>query len=210
VEVIQLRADAARNVSRILEAAYEATSGSASPPSMEQVAEMAGVGVATVYRRFPTRGDLMRAILERRWEETLAPALRLAVEDPDPRAGMRCALEGAVRFVAGDRAMLNVASDLGLMTMELAERFCAPVAEILERGQRARMFRRDLVPDDIPRFVSMLFGVLASVDPASDGWRRYVDLMLDLLTASESVLAPATPVSEHRPVLPPTRQVARA
>jgi AcrR family transcriptional regulator len=205
-EVPKLRADAARNVTRILDAAYAATSGAGAAPSMERVAAAAGVGVATVYRRFPARADLMAAVLERRWEEAIAPALRRAAEEPDARAGMRLALESAVRFVADDRAMLGVASDLGLMSMDFAERFCEPVAEILERGQREGAFRPDLVPDDIPRFVSMLFGILGSIEAESDGWRRYLDLMLDLVTATRTVVAPATPVREHRPVLPPSRR----
>lgn len=205
MEGLQLRADAARNVSRILDAAYSATSGAATAPTMEQVAEAAGVGIATVYRRFPTRVDLLGAVLERRWKDTITSALERAVDEPDPRNGMRLALEGAVRFVADDRVMLNVLSELGLMTMDLARRFCEPVAEILDRGQREGVFRLDLVPEDIPRFVSMLFGVLGSVDPDSDGWRRYLDLMLDLLSATTSPLAPATPVYEHKPVLPPGR-----
>jgi AcrR family transcriptional regulator len=206
VEVPKLRADAARNVTRILDAAYATTCGAGAAPSMEQVAEAAGVGVATVYRRFPARADLMAAVLERRWEETITPALRRAVEEPDAREGMRFALESAVRFVADDRTMLGVASDLGLMSMDFAERFCEPVAGILERGQREGVFRPDLVPEDIPRFVSMLFGILGSVDPESDGWRRYLDLMVDLVTGTRTVVAPATAVREHRPVLPPSRR----
>lgn len=203
---VKLRADAARNLSRILDGAYAATSGAGRAPSMEEIAQAAGVGVATVYRRFPTRADLLQAVLERSWEETITPALQRALDEQDPREGLRIALEGAIRYVADDRVMLNVASDLGLMTMDLARRFCEPVAEILERGQRHEVFRPDLVPDDIPRFMSMLFGTLATVDPASNGWQRYLDLMLDLVTASRSVIAPATPVHEHSPVLPPARQ----
>ena len=176
---------------------------------MEQVAEAAGVGIATVYRRFPSRSDLLRGVLERRWEEMIVPALRQATDERDARDGMRLALEAAIRFVADDRAMLSVASDLGLMTTDLAQQFCEPVAGILERGQRDGLFRPDLVPDDIPRFVSMLFGALGTVDPESDGWKRYLDLMLDLITATRTVVAPVTPVHEHQPVLPPSRRGPR-
>src|SRR6201997_750398 len=102
---VKLRADAARNVSRILDAAYAATSGADTAPSMEQVAEAAGVGIATVYRRFPTRADLLGTVLERRWEERISSALGDALDEPDPRDGMRRAFEGAIRFVADDRAM---------------------------------------------------------------------------------------------------------
>jgi hypothetical protein len=96
------------------------------------------------------------------------------------------------------------------MTTELAKQFCEPVAGILEQGQRDGVFRPDLMPDDIPRFVSMLFGVLGTIDPESDGWERYVDLMLDLITATRSEVAPVTPVFEHQPVLPPSRRGVRS
>ena len=48
----------------------------------------------------------------------------------------------------------------------------------------------------------MLVGTLPSFYPESDGWRRYVDLILDLLTTSRTKLSAASPVREHRPPLP--------
>jgi AcrR family transcriptional regulator len=206
VDAPALRADAARNVRRIVDAAYGLFSGARYVPSMEDVAAAAGVGVATVYRRFPTREDLLRAVLDRRWEETITPALRRAAEEPDARQAIRLALDSAARFVAGDRVMLSVASDVGLMTMDLAQRFCDPVGELLERGQRDGVFRPDLVPEDVPRFVSMLFGTLPSFEPnsESDGWQRYLDLMLDMLTGETTPLPPARPVHDHPPLLPPS------
>ena len=66
-EVPPLRVDAARNVERIVDAAYAVFADARQPPSMEDVASAAGVGVATVYRRFPTREDLLRTVLDRRW-----------------------------------------------------------------------------------------------------------------------------------------------
>ena len=121
---------------------------------------------------------------------------------------MRLALESAVRFVARDRAMLSAASDVGLMTMDLATRFCEPVAVVLERGQRDGVFRADLVPEDIPRLVSMLFGTLPSIDldGDGDGWRRYLDLMLDMLGSTETELAAPTPVHETSPARPRRRR----
>jgi AcrR family transcriptional regulator len=197
---VKLRADAARNVGRIVEAAdvVFATSGRAA--SMDDVAAAAGVGIATVYRRFPTKQDLLRTVLERRWDAVVDPALRRAEQEAEPREALRLALEGAVLFMTSDPLMVSAASDLGLMTMDLARRFCDPVAEILRRGQGDGTFRTDLVQDDIPRLVLMLFGTLPSFAPGSDGWRRYVDLMLDSVAAGTTELAPPTPVHDHHPV----------
>lgn len=196
----KLRADAARNVERIVDAAHVVFSTSGRAASMDDVAAAAGVGIATVYRRFPTKQDLLRTVLESRWDELIDPALRCAEQEAEPREALRLALEGAVLFMTSDPVMVSAASDLGLMTMDLARRFCEPVAEILRRGQRDGTFRTDLVQDDILRVVLMLFGTLPSFAPGSDGWRRYLDLMLDCLAADATELAPSTPVHDHQPV----------
>jgi AcrR family transcriptional regulator len=196
----RLRSDAARNVERIVDAAHVVFSTSGRAASMDDVAAAAGVGIATVYRRFPTKQDLLRTVLESRWDELIDAALRRAEQEAEPREALRLALEGAVLFMASDPVMVSAASDLGLMTMDLARRFCDPVAEILRRGQRDGTFRPDLVQDDIPRLVLMLFGTLPSFAPGSDGWRRYLDLMLDSVAAGTTELAPPTPVHDHHPV----------
>jgi AcrR family transcriptional regulator len=167
---------------------------------MDDVAAAAGVGIATVYRRFPTKRHLLRTVLERRWDELIDSGLRRAEQEADPREALRLALESAVLFMTSDPVMVSAAADLGLMTMDLARRFCDPVGEILRSGQRDGSFRTDLVEDDIPRLVLMLFGTLPSFAPDSDGWRRYLDLMLDSLTAEGSELSPPTPVHDHHPV----------
>jgi AcrR family transcriptional regulator len=197
---LRLRADAARNVARIVDAAQVVFSTSGRAASMDDVAAAAGVGIATVYRRFPTKQDLLRTVLERRWDDVIDPALQRAEQEAEPREALQLALEGAVLFMTSDHVMVSAAADLGLMTMDLARRFCEPVAEILRRGQRDGTFRTDLVQDDIPRLVLMLFGTLPSFAPGSDGWRRYLGLMLDSLTAETTELAQPTPVHDHQPV----------
>jgi AcrR family transcriptional regulator len=197
---VKLRADAARNVGLIVDAAHVVFSTSGRAASMDDVAAAAGVGIATVYRRFPTKQALLRTVLDRRWDDVIDPALQRAEQETEPREALRRALEGAVRFMTSDPLMVSAASDLGLMTMDLARRFCDPVAEILRRGQRDGTFRADLVQDDIPRLVLMLFGTLPSFAPGSDGWRRYLDLLLDSLAAETTELAPPTPVHDHQPV----------
>jgi AcrR family transcriptional regulator len=192
--------DAARNVARIVDAAQAVFSTSGRAASMDDVAAAAGVGIATVYRRFPTKRDLLRTLLDRRWDEVIDLALRRAQQEAEPREALRLALEGAILFMSTDPVMVVAAQDLGLMTTDLARRFCEPVAEIVRRGQRDGSFRADLVEDDIPRIVLMLFGTLPSVAPDSDGWRRYLGLMLDALTGETTQLASPTPVHAHQPV----------
>ena len=59
-----LRRDAERNRDRIVEAAHKAFADDGIDVSVEEIARRAGVGIATLYRRFPTKDDLIDAVLE--------------------------------------------------------------------------------------------------------------------------------------------------
>src|ERR1700745_158712 len=61
----ELRADARRNLERVLDAATHVFAASGPDPSIAQIARRAGGGHGTVFRRFPTKDDLMYAVVER-------------------------------------------------------------------------------------------------------------------------------------------------
>jgi AcrR family transcriptional regulator len=197
----RLRTDAVRNMERIVDAAHRVFTRLGSAGAMEDVAAEAGVGVATVYRRFPTKELLLRAVLDRSFEAFLGVTSQ-AQETADPIEAMRIALCGAARFLTDDPNTIAAATTAGLWTMDMAQRFFEPVATVLRRGQEASVFRADLLADDVPRIVLMLVGTLPSFDPDSEGWRRYVDLLLDMLTARCTELSTVTPVHDHSPPLP--------
>ena len=88
VEDRPLRADAARNAERILRAA-RAVYGELGPDApIEAVARRAGVGERTLYRRFPTKSDLIRAALDQSIAENLTPAIEDARHRDDPVRGL--------------------------------------------------------------------------------------------------------------------------
>jgi AcrR family transcriptional regulator len=207
----QLRTDAVRNAARIVTSAQRVFTRLGPGAAMEDVAADAGVGVATVYRRFPSKEALLRVVLDRRFDDVVGGALERAEHESDARKAMRAALRGAVSFVADDANTMAAATNSGVMTMDLAHRFFAPVAAIVRRGQGDGVFRDDLVAEDVPRIVLMLVGTLPSFEDGSDGWSRYLDLIIDMLTADRSRLSPASPVRDHQP--PPlvyqTRQPSR-
>ena len=194
-----LRVDAVRNVERIVAGAQRVFARAGADAAMDDVAAEAGVGVATVYRRFPTKESLLRVVLYRRFDEIVEAALRRAEQEPDPRQAMRVALGGAVSFFTDDDRTIAAGSSSGLMTMDLAYRFIEPVADIVRRGQRDGVFRADLVTEDIPRIVLMLVGTLPSLHPGSTGWHRYLDLILDMMCARRTELSAASPVRDHQP-----------
>src|SRR3954454_568799 len=96
-----LRADAERNRLRILKAAQKAFAKHGLDVPLEDVAEGAGVGIATVYRRFPTRDDLIAACFEQRIEE-YARAAEEALEAPDGWSGFRGYVERICGMQAAD------------------------------------------------------------------------------------------------------------
>ena len=114
------------------------------------------------------------------------------------------ALEAGVQFASREQTMLATAANIGLMTMDLAYKFFEPVSELIRRGQDTGAFRTDLVPEDTPRLILMIAGTLPSFDPGSEGWRRYLDIVVDGLAPAEhnTKLAPPSPVREHHAKLP--------
>ena len=194
-----LRTDAARNASRIIASAQRVFASAGPEVAMEDIAADAGVGVATVYRRFPTKEALLRVVLDRRFDEVVGAALESAQHEADARDAMRAALRGAVSFIAGDPNTMAAAMSSGLMTMDLAYRFFEPVAAIVRRGQDDGVFRDDLVTEDVPPIVLMLVGTLPSFEAGSDGWHRYLDLIIDMLTADRSRLSSVSRVRDHQP-----------
>jgi hypothetical protein len=70
------------------------------------------------------------------------------------------------------------------------------LTELAERGRRTGVIRPDLTDADLPRILAMLYSVLQTMDAGSDGWRRYVALILDSITAGER--RPLPPVATLR------------
>jgi AcrR family transcriptional regulator len=194
-----LRADAARNLESIVSAADRVFRRGGLNVSMDEVAAEANVGIATVYRRFPSKEALLKAVLDQHYDQLMAPALQRAERERDPRKALMRALEAGLRFAVTEQIMFATAANIGLMTMDLAYRFFGPVAELIRRGQDAGVFRADLVADDTPRIMLMIVGTLPSFEPDSEGWRRYLQLLVDGLAPGPHVhkLVPADPVRDH-------------
>ncbi|MFB4318233.1 TetR/AcrR family transcriptional regulator [Actinomadura sp. 21ATH] len=195
-----LRADAARNSEKILRAARELYAERGSDVPLEEIARRAGVGIATLYRRFPDKAVLVRTALEQGFTQEVLPVLEEALEDEDPRRGLARVLESTMSLTARDYNMLAAARDFGSLTADAGTRFIEALAPLVERGQRAGVIRDDLVLDDVRRIMAMLLSVLWTMDPEEGGWRRYVVLVLDALSPEgASPLPPAVPLRKRRP-----------
>ena len=190
-----LRADAARNAERILRAAREVYGEQGPDAPIEAIARRAGVGERTLYRRFPTKGDLVRAALDQSIAEDLSPVIERARRADDPLRGLTVLIEAAVSLGAREHHVLLAARKAGSLTTDVSAELNDALGDLTRRAQRAGLVRADVVPDDLPRIVVMLNSVLWTMDLGSDGWRRYIALMLDAITTAEpQPLPPATPL----------------
>jgi AcrR family transcriptional regulator len=200
VEDRPLRADAARNVERILRAARDVYGELGPDAPMEAVARRAGVGERTLYRRFPAKADLVRAALDQSIAEDLTPAIDKARRADDPLRGLAQLIEAAISLGARENNLLTAAHRAGALTFDISVSLNQALDDLVLEGQRVGRVRADLVVDDVPRLIAMLYSVLATMDSDSDGWRRYVALILDAISVEEGrPLPPAPPLRISEP-----------
>jgi AcrR family transcriptional regulator len=197
VEDRPLRADAARNVERILRAARDVYAELGPDAPVEAVARSAGVGERTLYRRFPTKADLIRAALDQSIAEDLTPAIEDACRAQDPLRGLAQLLEAAISLGAREHHLLNAAHRAGSLTPDISSSLDVALNDLVRRGQQTGRIRADLVTDDLPRLIAMLYSVLSTMDSTSDGWRRYVALILDAISTSERQPLPPAPAFRY-------------
>jgi AcrR family transcriptional regulator len=188
-----LRADAARNVERILRAAREVYGELGPDAPMEAVARRAGVGERTLYRRFPAKADLVRAALDQGIAEHLTPAIVDARRDSDALRGVTRLVEAAIALGAREQSLLIAAQRAGSLTADISDSLIEALSELVRRGQQDGSIRSDLVAEDLLRVIGMLYSVLSTMAPGSDGWRRYVALILDAISTNERQALPPAP-----------------
>jgi AcrR family transcriptional regulator len=199
-----LRIDAERNRGRIVAAAQAAFAERGLEVPLEDVAGRAGVGIATLYRRFPTRDDLIAACFERRVAD-YAHAAEEALETPDAWAGFCAYVERVCGMQAADRGLKDVLTRTfpTAMAMEAHRmRGYELSVQVIERAKDAGALRADFVPEDLVLLLMANAGVVQGAgEAAPDAWRRFVALMLDAFRADRASPLPAPPTP---------RQVMRA
>jgi AcrR family transcriptional regulator len=176
-----LRRDAQRNRERILVAAAEVFAAQGLTATMDDIAAAAGIGVGTVYRRFPDKRQLIDALFEARIDRIAALA-RLALDDPDPWRALVDFMSQSLAVEAADRGLAELLrSGLGGgdCITRARSRISPLVTQLLGRAQDAGAVRRDLVPGDLLMAKLMLVTVAQHTPDASDQWRRYFHLFLD-------------------------------
>lgn len=137
-----MRADAQRNLDRLLEAAGACFASRGADCSVDEIARAAGVGHGTVFRRFPTKEALLQAVVAQRLGE-----LTRVAEESDFERFFRAAAE----TYAENRALVD-ALDRCEGAPEKAALFAA-VERLVAQAQADGTLRRDVAAEDVLRLV---------------------------------------------------------
>jgi AcrR family transcriptional regulator len=147
---------------------------------MAQIAEHAGVGVGTVYRHFPSRQDLLGALVSRSFGLAVDNARAAATHPGSALEGVRMFFLATLRD--RERFVLPLHGGPAVFTPATRERQAevrTVLRELIERGQAAGELRADLAPEDLILAASLLSRPL----PGTGDWerlaRRQIDLMID-------------------------------
>jgi AcrR family transcriptional regulator len=180
------RADAQRNRERILEVAKQAFTRSGADTSLDDIAKQAGVGPGTLYRHFPTREELLKAVY-RNELENLATAEEKFAETMPPVEALRAWL---LLFVDAVAAKQIIAPALNTLVGDHKKVFEASYAQmheairrLVKRAVKSGDIRKDLDPMDLLRALVGVANVASSPDWQQSA-RRLVDI---LLTGSQAI-----------------------
>jgi AcrR family transcriptional regulator len=193
-----MRADARRNLALILAAAREVFLEQGIDGSVEEIARRAGVGVGTVYRRFPTKEDLVDAIIAEHFDE-LAQHMRSHLDADDPWEGFCGLIRQTLELFAenrGFKAVVNGRFADGVHGPVNVRELMEASGEVVRRAQDAGALRADFSPTDLPLLFRSVGAVMdASRDVNPRLWERHLSMVLDGLRAEAATPAPVPAMS---------------
>lgn len=188
-----LRRDAAENRDRLLVAAAECFDAQGMDVSVTEIAREAGVGMGTLYRRFPTKAALIEALVHDQLEATITLA-REAAEHPDG-LGLERFLEASSAYQAEHPGLLARLWTTDHAMVRTARRL---IAALLADAQEHGRIRRDVTNTDLTVAFFGIRGVLeATRAEAPDAWRRHLEILIAGLRPTGDALQ-HPPVSQAR------------
>lgn len=192
-----LRRDARENRDRILGAARTCFATHGVDVPVEEIAQRAGVGMGTLYRRFPTKHDLVEAVLAESLDAFVVAAEE-ALAETDPWEGFSGFIERVLELHVENRAVREIlAGTEHSQAREVVRRRLRPlVRRLVERAQADGSLRPDFTPEDMTLVFMPAGRVLeAAQDVAPELWRRFLGLLLDGLRAEAATPLPHGPLT---------------
>jgi AcrR family transcriptional regulator len=187
------RADARRNRERVLAAAAELFAEEGCKVQIEQVAHRAGVGVGTVCRNFPSKVDLVDAVVTQGCELLLEDA-RAALNEPDAGLALRRFFGRMAAFQATHRALAEEMSSYPpASAVPVKQALHDAVGDLMQKAQSAGAIRSDIGPGDVTMLLSAISQATALTgDPKLR--ERYISIVLDGLQPHDASPLPGRPL----------------
>ena len=189
-----MRRDARQNRQRLLDAAAAVFADRGLEAGVEEIARVAGVGIGTLYRRFPTKDALICALVH----DVMSTILRLARDSADcpDGTGLENFLEAASAYQAAHRGiqprLWSVSAELDSV-VEIR----GLVDAMLTDAKRHGRVRADLTSTDLALILWSIRGVIETTrDSAPGAWRRHLDILIAGLRPAAQPLA-HQPLSQH-------------
>jgi AcrR family transcriptional regulator len=175
-----LRADAARNRARVLETAYKTFAAEGLSVPIDEIARRAGVGAGTVYRHFPTKDDLFRAVVENRLGRIIDNG-RALLDESGPGEALFAFLRSMVlEWGATDRGLVEALAGSGIDVKSRVpgaeDEFLSLLGELLVAAQRAGTVRSDI---EVPELKALMVGCQAMQGYDDARAERVTDLVID-------------------------------
>jgi AcrR family transcriptional regulator len=168
------RADARRNFDAVLKAAAEAYTELGADASMEEIARRAGVGIATLYRHFPTRADLMECVYITSVDELVRYGHTL--DQSNPRTALIAWLRAFGTHLATKHVLTTVLTRESRAYSPSREAIYGFADPLFARAQQAGAVRGDVSADDVMR---LIFAVTAGAYTDEAQLERAVQIVLD-------------------------------
>jgi AcrR family transcriptional regulator len=195
-----LRADAERNRRRLLDVAQELFRERGLDVGVAEIAQRAGVGRGTLFRNFPTKRDLIAAIVIDRMGEATEYGRRL-LDAPDAGEALFSFLEEVVGRQQLDRCLFEAVADTFLANQEIRAAHAEIVGgldELLTRAKKAGAVRSDVGAMDV---LMLLKGVCEAAAAFASSDPSIVPRQLDLVRAAISANAAQRPLRGRSPTL---------
>jgi AcrR family transcriptional regulator len=176
-----LRADAERNRRLILETADRMFAERGAGVTLNEIAHEAGVGVGTVYRRFPDRQSLIDTLFTERFT-AFGGLAAAAAQEPDPNRALSQYMLEAAQWRARDRALEDILANANITAPSIAgmrDELGRAVDGLVERAIAAGSVRGDFSSADVYTFLFIVGAVADRTrDVAPEAWRRYAEVLL--------------------------------
>ncbi|MEV6347526.1 TetR/AcrR family transcriptional regulator [Actinoplanes sp. NPDC051851] len=208
-----LRADARRNREQIIEAARTLFLRLGPDVPMEEIARSAGVGVGTLYRRFPDRDELIKAVSLDTFSRLAELATRAEREEPDPATALTRLLHSALELHLGlATASMSAPGKRALMDSPEVSAYrteaIAVVGRLVRRAQQEGTIRPDIGPGDVAVALAVVSRFLPPAllptdlpptenDLADMARHRLFTLMIDGLRTTPGTPLPGRPIEDQ-------------